>query len=68
MDRVSFNPKPLNIYLFDSLVTSQVHVHKSLESLYEHVPKEVLPKEWGGKERGLDELNGMERKLCGLDH
>lgn len=36
----------------------QVYVHKDLDSLYKEVPKAVLPKDLGGDEKSLAELNG----------
>lgn len=38
--------------------------HSNIESLYEHVPKEVLPKEYGGSAGSiLDILSYWETKL-----
>lgn len=33
-------------------------VFKNLESLHECIPREIFPKEYGGNEFTLDELNG----------
>lgn len=37
----------------------QIHVHSSgLESLYEFVPKSVLPVDYDGEQPSMDELEG----------
>lgn len=33
-------------------------IHDSYESLYDHIPREHLPKELGGNEKSSQELNG----------
>nr|ATY51936.1 CTD24 [Heliconius melpomene] len=35
----------------------RVHVHKTIESLYEYIPKDILPVEYGGKEKSLLQLH-----------
>jgi hypothetical protein len=40
----------------------QVFVHKTLDTLYEHVPKTILPRDYGGYERSLNELNGRKNE------
>ncbi|KAJ2944837.1 hypothetical protein O0L34_g1731 [Tuta absoluta] len=37
-------------------IGSRIQVHTSLETVYDSVPKDILPKEYGGKERTLKEL------------
>lgn len=37
-------------------IASRIHTHNTLESLWEHVPRDVLPKDYGGQERHSDEL------------
>lgn len=39
-------------------IASRVMVHKSIESLYEIIPKDILPAEYGGSERSLLEIHG----------
>lgn len=39
-------------------ISERLHVHNSVEELYEFVPREMLPVEYGGKERPLKELKG----------
>lgn len=34
-----------------------MYVHDNLESLYKHIPKDILPKEYGGSEKSLIELH-----------
>lgn len=36
----------------------RIHVHKSIDTLYDSVPKEILPVEFGGDEISLKKLNG----------
>lgn len=36
----------------------QISFHKNVESLWEHIPREVLPVEYGGYNRNLDTLRG----------
>ncbi|CAG9861570.1 unnamed protein product [Phyllotreta striolata] len=40
-------------------IFDRVKLHSSMESLYEYVPKELLPAEYGGKEKSLDELQEL---------
>jgi hypothetical protein len=38
----------------------QFHYHQAnSEKLYDHVPKSILPKDYGGDERSVEELAGM---------
>jgi hypothetical protein len=40
-------------------VNFQVYVHSNgLETLYQHVPREILPNEYGGEAGKLDEMYG----------
>ncbi|GLV36670.1 uncharacterized protein CBL_02495 [Carabus blaptoides fortunei] len=43
--------------VFNKKISNRVYVHDDLESLYKHVPKNVLPKDFGGPERTLKELH-----------
>ncbi|CAD7092712.1 unnamed protein product [Hermetia illucens] len=38
-------------------IRSRIHFHSNVESLYKHVPKDMLPNEYGGKAGTLVELN-----------
>ncbi|KAE8751184.1 hypothetical protein FOCC_FOCC002012 [Frankliniella occidentalis] len=38
------------------LIRSQIHTHNSLESLLDHIPQDILPKDYGGQEASSDEL------------
>ncbi|CAH1108274.1 unnamed protein product [Psylliodes chrysocephalus] len=42
-------------------IKERLFVHASNEQLFEHVPREFLPKDYGGGERSLDELNELWR-------
>ncbi|XP_072395573.1 alpha-tocopherol transfer protein-like [Diabrotica undecimpunctata] len=37
----------------------RIYLHKNLESLYKHISPEVLPKDYGGKQKSMDELNEL---------
>ncbi|XP_015599256.1 retinol-binding protein pinta [Cephus cinctus] len=44
-------------------LSSRVHVHSSgLDSLYEFVPRSVLPKDYGGEQPSMDKLSDMWRE------
>lgn len=36
----------------------QINTHKTYESLFEHVPREYLPSNYGGTEKAIEELYG----------
>lgn len=44
---------------FSPKILDRVIVHDSLDSLYMHVPKKYLPKDYGGEERSLADFKGM---------
>lgn len=44
---------------FSAKLRERIIVHPDLESLYQHVPRERLPKELGGDERSMAQLVGM---------
>ncbi|CAH2093978.1 unnamed protein product [Euphydryas editha] len=37
-------------------VAARFHIHKTIEEIYEYIPKHVLPKDYGGDEPSLKEL------------
>ncbi|CAB3222199.1 unnamed protein product [Arctia plantaginis] len=37
-------------------IGNRIHVHKTLESLYNHIPKEALPEDLGGNEKTIKEV------------
>ncbi|XP_023245449.1 alpha-tocopherol transfer protein-like [Copidosoma floridanum] len=44
-------------------LAARIHVHSSgIESLYEHVPKSVLPVDYGGEQPSMDELDEKWRQ------
>lgn len=40
-------------------VIESMKIHSTLESLYEYVPQDILPKEYGGSEFSLSELTPL---------
>ncbi|KAG5886253.1 hypothetical protein JTB14_020816 [Gonioctena quinquepunctata] len=40
-------------------LAERIHVHKSLESLMEFIPRSILPKDYGGEESSLEELSAL---------
>lgn len=38
-------------------------VHSNIESLYDHIPKEMLPRDLGGNEKSMKELHGKRMFL-----
>ncbi|CAH2093982.1 unnamed protein product [Euphydryas editha] len=38
-------------------IAGRVHIHKTIEEIHEFVPKHILPKDYGGEERSIKELN-----------
>ncbi|CAH1108276.1 unnamed protein product [Psylliodes chrysocephalus] len=40
-------------------ILDRLFIHAATEELFEHVPKEILPKDYGGEERSVDELNEL---------
>ena len=43
--------------VFSAKLASRIIVHKTMDTLYDHVPKETLPKDYGGNEKTLTELH-----------
>lgn len=39
-------------------LSSRIRVHKTVETVYEFIPKDLLPIEYGGKEKPLIKLHG----------
>lgn len=37
---------------------NRIRVLKTLEAVHEHIPKEILPKDYGGNEKSLAEMQG----------
>lgn len=47
-----------------SKIGDRIKVHKSIEGIYDHIPKEMLPSNYGGKEKSIDELQlNMKKAL-----
>jgi hypothetical protein len=45
----------------------QVHIHKSLDELFKHVPQSIFPKEYGGDAGPISELIVNWEKLVVAD-
>ncbi|KAJ8711052.1 hypothetical protein PYW07_008294 [Mythimna separata] len=43
--------------VFSAKLAERIHLHKSAETLYEHIPKEVLSCDYGGQEKTVLEIN-----------
>ncbi|KAJ2937968.1 hypothetical protein O0L34_g14250 [Tuta absoluta] len=43
--------------VLNAKIGQRIQVHKDLNSLHEHVPRELLPKDYGGEEKDLKELH-----------
>ncbi|XP_028140957.2 alpha-tocopherol transfer protein-like isoform X1 [Diabrotica virgifera virgifera] len=54
------------VTLFKSLakkkLADRVHVHKSLDELLKHLPLDILPSDFGGKQKSCDELAELWKK------
>lgn len=44
--------------VFSEKLGKRIHVLKTVEAIHEHLPKEILPKDYGGNEKSLAELHG----------
>ncbi|XP_028147573.1 alpha-tocopherol transfer protein-like isoform X1 [Diabrotica virgifera virgifera] len=50
--------------VFKNTLSEKIFTHKSIEDLHKFIPKEILPKEYGGSQKSLSELNdGWLKKL-----
>lgn len=45
-----------NNIFFSTKNHTQVFIHSDIETLYDHVPKEYLPKEYGGSAGTIEEI------------
>ncbi|XP_046964439.1 alpha-tocopherol transfer protein-like [Vanessa cardui] len=43
--------------VFSAKLFERIVVHKDIDTLYDFLPKEILPEEYGGKEKSLSELH-----------
>uniref|UniRef100_A0A2A4J2F6 CRAL-TRIO domain-containing protein n=1 Tax=Heliothis virescens TaxID=7102 RepID=A0A2A4J2F6_HELVI len=48
-------------------LSQRLHVHNSVESLYDHIKREHLPKDLGGDEKTIKELNDLNFKEVSTD-
>ncbi|CAH2052274.1 unnamed protein product, partial [Iphiclides podalirius] len=44
-------------------ISKRIYVHKTIDTIYDCIPKEILPIEYGGKERSLKNLHEMWLEL-----
>ena len=47
-------------------MANRVHVHSSYEDLHKHIPREILPKDYGGDETSLNKLSGEFSKYSNM--
>lgn len=40
----------------NSKIAQRIHVHAKIDTLYEYVPKDSLPLDYGGKEKSIETL------------
>uniref|UniRef100_A0A1B6C799 CRAL-TRIO domain-containing protein n=1 Tax=Clastoptera arizonana TaxID=38151 RepID=A0A1B6C799_9HEMI len=45
--------------LLRSHLLKVLHLHSNQETLFKHIPKDIMPKDYGGNERPLEELNDL---------
>lgn len=45
-------------------IRNRIYVHGSLEKLYEYVPKEILPEEYGGQAGRIQDIHGLLLNSC----
>ena len=36
----------------------RIQVHKTIDTVYDYIPKDILPEEYGGKEKSLLQFHG----------
>ncbi|XP_045770138.1 retinaldehyde-binding protein 1-like [Maniola jurtina] len=49
-------------------VAERIHVHNKLDTLYKYLPEEILPSDYGGQEKSLDELSGDLKAALDSEH
>lgn len=60
LDKLTSLVKPI----LKSNVLDAIHIHTDIESLFKFVPKDIVPKDYGGNEQPLKDLNDINiRKL-----
>ncbi|CAG4932493.1 unnamed protein product [Colias eurytheme] len=49
-------------------LVNRIHVHKDIASLTKHIPLDILPTEYGGKEKSMEKIhNELLDELCNKD-
>ncbi|KAG6457306.1 hypothetical protein O3G_MSEX010225 [Manduca sexta] len=51
--------------MFGPKVSNRIHVHMNIESLYEHLPKKILPSDLGGDQESLEFISGQWNEILG---
>nr|ATY51930.1 CTD16 [Heliconius melpomene] len=49
--------------VFSAKIASRIAVHKTIDTFYEYVPKETLPRDYGGNEKSLTELHEQFQEI-----
>ncbi|CAB3245629.1 unnamed protein product [Arctia plantaginis] len=44
--------------VFSEKLSARIRTHKSIKAIYEFVPKEIMPSDYGGEEKSLKDLHG----------
>ena len=52
--------------MFSAKIGGRIYVHKTLDTLYEHVPREILPVEYGGQEKSIKKLSSKFHKILSV--
>lgn len=56
---INMHPMAEKVYSYlpvKNKLRTRLHVHKDYDSLYKAVPKAMLPKDFGGEQKSLEEL------------
>ncbi|XP_030031263.1 uncharacterized protein LOC115448099 [Manduca sexta] len=53
--------------LFSQKIGQRIHTHKSIDTLYDYVPREILPSDFGGEEKSLEELFDHTLEVLGSE-
>ncbi|GJQ79794.1 hypothetical protein Trydic_g23261 [Trypoxylus dichotomus] len=61
----AFVEKMFNVvkYFAKEKLRNRVHVHRSYEALSKYIPQKCLPRDYGGEQKSLDELNEEWKRL-----
>lgn len=45
-------------------IAKRIHVHPTYDDLQKHIPKEILPKDYGGDETSVTKIAGKLQQSC----